>query len=87
MVFTYGGYTFAARIEARRLYVRVPCCQTYTADDAFKALMLEAVRAELGCLPDEPEFTPGWLGPWQMMAGLPCRDHAGLKMAEAPSAL
>ncbi|MEL7128893.1 MAG: hypothetical protein AAGK23_05045 [Pseudomonadota bacterium] len=73
-LFTYSGFEFAALIEGGELLVKVPCCQTYEADDAFKALMLEAIGQRLGCVPADPEFTYGWIGAWQLRTPFACFD-------------
>ena len=70
--FSYGGYQFAGQVRGGYLRVNVPCCQSYLADDAFKALMLEAVERRMGCLPEAPMFTDGWVGRWQMTARFSC---------------
>lgn len=77
-LFTYGGFEFAGIIQGDELLVRVPCCQTYDADDAFKALMLEAIEQKLGCTPANPEFTDGWTGPWQLRTPFACFNGGAL---------
>ena len=75
-LFSHGGYQFAARLRGRELRVKVPCCQTYVADIAFRKLMLEAVEKRMGCAPAAPVFTDGWTGRWQMRARFACEDAA-----------
>lgn len=79
-VFSYAGFEFAALVEHGVLRVRVPCCQTYTADGEFRDLLLRAVEDRLGCRLARPVFTPGWLGPWQMTAPFECEPGAAMAM-------
>lgn len=72
-LFSYQGYQFAGQVQDGQLRVKVPCCQTYLADAAFRKLMLEAVEQRLGCAPARPEFTPGWIGTWQLEAQFACK--------------
>jgi hypothetical protein len=69
-VFSHRGYTFVGALEEDVLRVKVPCCQTYVADDAFKALMVDAAELHYRGEVSDPEFTEGWVGLWQMVADL-----------------
>lgn len=71
-IFSHAGHQFAAKVVKGELLVKVPCCQTYIADDDFKALMLEAVELRMGCVTEAPMFTDGWVGEWQMRARFAC---------------
>ena len=81
LVFSRGGYQFAARIDGTVLRVRVPCCQTYDADDAIRLNMLQAVEERFGCRPAEYIFTEGWHGLWQLEVPIKCDDDAMLLLA------
>ena len=81
MVFSRGGYEFAARIDGNVLRVRVPCCQTYEADESFRRNMVRAIEERLGCRPTELVFTEGWHGPWQLEVPIKCDDDALLLLA------
>lgn len=76
--FESGGFTFAARIQDGELLVKVPCCQTYDADEDFRALMLEAIEERLGCTPLAPVFTDGWIGEWQLRTPYACFNGSSL---------
>ncbi|MBU2605221.1 MAG: hypothetical protein KKC43_04955 [Alphaproteobacteria bacterium] len=81
MVFSRGGYEFAARIDGNVLRVRVPCCQTYEADDGFRQNMVRAIEERFGCRSTEYAFTEGWHGPWQLEVPITCDDDALLLLA------
>jgi len=70
--FSHEGYQFAGQVRRGRLFVNVPCCQTYVADDVFKKLMLEGVEVRMGCTLASPVFTDGWVGRWQMTSRFSC---------------
>lgn len=67
-VFSHRGYRFIGVLDQGVVRVKVPCCQTYVADDAFKALLIEAIERHFDVELVTPEFTKGWMGPWQLVA-------------------
>ena len=67
--YSRGGFLFASeRISDSKIRTRVPCCQTYEADDDFRYNMVEAVQEFYGCSITDPVFTEDWVGAWQLVA-------------------
>lgn len=64
-----GGYLFLTeRVSENIIRVKVPCCQTYEADDSFRQNMLIGAQSYYDCAVEDPVFADGWVGEWQLIA-------------------
>lgn len=70
--YEYRGYRFEALVGRHAVCMRVPCCQTYVADENFRKLAADGYWERFGFRSEGLQYTEDWEGKWQLVQGGKC---------------